>query len=115
MIWQSLIAESIAGFMVVFMYLCSTEDKTKFTKNAVLQTIVLACAYYSAMLLGGQNIKFTKLSPVNPAIAFAMTFIYSKSAQWKSSWIFYIFSFVGSFLALLFFRLVYSKTAESLK
>lgn len=53
LIWQSLVAETIAGFMVVFMYLCSTEDKTKFTKNAVLQTIVLACAYYSAMLLGG--------------------------------------------------------------
>ena len=66
--------------MVVFMYLCSTEDKTKFTKNAVLQTIVLACAYYSAMLLGGQNVKGIKLSPVNPAIALAMTFIFAKDA-----------------------------------
>jgi exosortase/archaeosortase len=75
-----LIAETIAGFMVVFMYLCSTEDKTKFTKNAVLQTIVLACAYYSAMLLGGQNVKGIKLSPVNPAIALAMTFIFAKNA-----------------------------------
>ena len=75
-----MIAETIAGFMVVFMYLCSTEDKTKFTKNAVLQTIVLACAYYSAMLLGGQNVKGIKLSPVNPAIALAMTFIFAKNA-----------------------------------
>ena len=75
-----MIAETIAGFMVVFMYLCSTEDKTKFTKNAVLQTIVLACAYYSAMLLGGQNVKGIKLSPVNPAIALAMTFIFAKDA-----------------------------------
>ena len=75
-----MIAETIAGFMVVFMYLCSTEDKTKFTKNAVLQTIVLACAYYSAMLLGGQNVHGTKLSPVNPAIALAMTFIFAKNA-----------------------------------
>ena len=75
-----MIAETVAGFMVVFMYLCSTEDKTKFTKNAVLQTIVLACAYYSAMLLGGQNVKGIKLSPVNPAIALAMTFIFAKDA-----------------------------------
>ena len=75
-----MIAETVAGFMVVFMYLCSTEDKTKFTKNAVLQTIVLACAYYSAMLLGGQNVKGIKLSPVNPAIALAMTFIFAKNA-----------------------------------
>jgi len=32
------------------------------------------------MLLGGQNLQKTKLSPVNPAIALAMTFLFAKEA-----------------------------------
>jgi hypothetical protein len=41
------------------------------------------------MLLGGQNVHGTKLSPVNPAIALAMTFIFAKNSSHSSSFTIY--------------------------
>ena len=52
---------------------------------------------------------------MNPAIAFIMTLIYPQASQWKSSWIFFLMPFAGSFTALMFFNLVYKNTTENLK
>jgi glycerol uptake facilitator-like aquaporin len=35
-LWKSMLLETIGSFILVFMYLCSTEEKTKFTKDSVL-------------------------------------------------------------------------------
>jgi glycerol uptake facilitator-like aquaporin len=35
-LWKSMLLEAIGSFILVFMYLCSTEEKTKFTKDSVL-------------------------------------------------------------------------------
>jgi hypothetical protein len=35
-LWKSIFLETIGGFILVFMYLCSTEEKTKFTKDSVV-------------------------------------------------------------------------------
>ena len=34
--WGSSVCEIIGSFIIVFMYLCSTEDSTKFTKDSVM-------------------------------------------------------------------------------
>jgi len=44
-----------------------------------------------------------------------MTFVYSKGEQWKSSWIFFLMGFVGSFIALIFFRFIYMKVNENIQ
>ena len=55
-------------------------------------------------------------SPVNPAIALAIILFNSGSAEnWASCWIFIGGSFAGSFLALIFFRFVYQKTAADIE
>jgi len=51
---------------------------------------------------------------VNPAIVLAVMFWQSNTDIWVSSWIFLSFSFVGSFLALIFFRFIYQKTTEAM-
>ena len=64
----------MGSFFLVFMYLSSTEEKTKFTKDAAVQTIILAGSYLGAMLLAGIKLDILRASPVNPAIAFAIIF-----------------------------------------
>ena len=54
------------------MYLSSTNPKTKFTKDAAIQTIILAGSYFGAMLLAGNKIPRYAVSPVNPAVAFGI-------------------------------------------
>jgi len=101
---------------MVFMYLCSTEEKTKFTKDSVVQTMILASSYLAAMMLAGANVNYIRLSPVNPATAFAMQIFYSTiSDSWAAIPIFLAGGFGGSFAAFLFFRFIYKTTAEAIK
>ena len=106
----------MGSFFLVFMYLCSTDVKTKFTKDAAIQTIILAGSYLGAMLLAGVKLTQIRASPVNPAIAFGIIVWNAAGGDnWKNIYIFCLVSFLGSFLALIFFRLVYKKTTETME
>jgi len=109
---QQIILEVIASFFLVFMYLCSTDVKTKFTKDAAIQTIILSGSYLGAMLLAGTNMKPYMASPVNPAIALGIVTLNLSGKNFQSGWIFLAAPFGGSVLALLFFRFIYKKTQE---
>jgi len=54
---QQMIVEILGSFFLVFMYLSSTEEKTKFTKDSAVQTIILAGSYLGAMFLAGTKIE----------------------------------------------------------
>ena len=85
------------------MYLSSTEEKTKFTKDKAVQTIILASSYLGAMLIAGVKLTVLDASPVNPAVAFAIL-LFSGFKETKS--ILLVFggaSVIGSVLSLLFF------------
>ena len=105
----------MGSFFLVFMYLTSTEEKTKFTKDAAIQTIILAGSYLGAMLIAGVKLEILDASPVNPAIAVAFVFFNPTPASFGSLFIFATMSFVGSILALLFFRFIYKKTQETME
>lgn len=112
---QSAILETMGSFFLVFMYLSSTEPKTKFTNDKAVQTIILAGSYLGAMLLAGNKIETLHTSPVNPAIALA-TLVFNLSEFWNNLaniWIFCVISFAGSILALIFFRKIYQTTVEA--
>jgi len=112
---QSAILEIMGSFFLVFMYLSSTEPKTKFTNDKAIQTVILAGSYLGAMLLAGNKIKILHSSPVNPAIALATLIFNIKNIgdNIKSIWIFCVVSFGGSVLALLFFKKIYQTTVEA--
>lgn len=88
------------------MYLSSTQESTKFTKDAAVQTIILASSYFGAMLLAGKNIVKLKASPVNPAIAFGLCF-YNWEGNWKTALLFLLPSLGGSLISLFFFTKIY--------
>ena len=105
----------MGSFFLVFMYLSSTEEKTKFTKDAAVQTIILAGSYLGAMMLGGAKIDSLRASPVNPAISFAIILFNSNKENWASLYIFLLSGFGGSLLSLFFFRFVYQRTQETIE
>lgn len=109
-----MVVEILGSFFLVFMYLSSTDEKTKFTKDAAIQTIILAGSYLGAMLLAGTKLAVLKASPVNPAIALAIIVTNSSSENWRTFYVFVGTSFIGSFLALIFFRFIYKKTTETM-
>jgi len=112
--FQQLVLEMMGSFFLVFMYLSSTDKKTKFTSDAAIQTIILAGSYLGAMLLAGSQLP-TSASPVNPALAFSVILWNPTVSNWAAAWILCGASFAGSFLALIFFRFVYQKTTETLE
>lgn len=114
-IFQTVILEIMGSFFLVFMYLTSTEEKTKFTKDAAIQTIILAGSYLGAMLIAGVKLETLDASPVNPAIAVAFVIFNPKAEAYASLLIFASMSLVGSVLALLFFRFIYQKTTDTME
>ena len=108
--YPSSLTEIIGSFVLVFMYLCSTEEKTKFSKDSILQTMVLSASYLSAMMIAGAYVNLFNISPVNPAIALTMILFNSTAGGWRSFWIFTLLGFIGSLLAYIFFRFVYIRT-----
>ena len=112
---QQVILEVIGSFFLVFMYLSSTDPKTKFTKDAAIQTIILSGSYVGAMLIAGTKLAL-RASPVNPAVAFGVVMFNGFSpSNFTSLFIFMAAPIGGSFLALLFFRFVYQKTTETME
>ena len=107
---ESFFLEVMGSFFLVFMYLSSTEEKTKFTKDKAVQTIILAGSYMGAMLIAGVKLTVLRASPVNPAIAFAIVFFNLGNGVFKSIWIFFVGSLLGSVLSLIFFEFVYKTT-----
>ena len=64
------------------------------------------------MLLAGCQLDILKTSPVNPAIALSTIIFNLSDTSAATIWIFCGISFLGSFLALIFFRKVYQATLE---
>ena len=111
---QQIILEVLGSFFLVFMYLSSTDAKTKFTKDGAIQTIILAGSYLGSMMLAGTKLATLKASPINPAVALSIVFWNLEGKTLASAYIFCGASFAGSFVALIFFRFVYKKTTEQL-
>ncbi len=114
--FQQIVLEMMGSFFLVFMYLSSTDPKTKFTKDAAIQTIILSGSYLGSMLLAGTKLKILHASPVNPAIAFGVFLLHAfNTSNMKTLLIFLTAPMGGSFLALIFFRYVYKTTTETLE
>ena len=113
-ILQTIVVETCGSFFLVFMYLSSTDKDTKFTDDAAIQTIILSGSYLGGMLLGGAKIAILKASPVNPAIALCLILWNVTKDNLRTCWVFILAPFLGSFLALLFFRFIYQKTTKEM-
>jgi glycerol uptake facilitator-like aquaporin len=109
--------ETLGSFVLVFLYLSQTEEKTKLSNDPAITTAIIAASYLTAITLGysSQNATSFSISPLNFAISLAqitmMTFNGNMSAT-SYQWIYLTFNWLGSILAVLAYELIFRK-AES--
>jgi len=116
-VFAAMIAEPLGAFFVSFFYLTQTEEKTSFSKEKAIHCFIMASAYVGARsMLCGQS--FTRSGAcLNPAIAIGTSFtqLFAHGTdEFKYIWLYGLFPFIGSVIAVLFHEFVFKKTHEVL-
>ena len=110
---QALFAEVFGSCVLIFIYLCQTDDKTRVSKDPGVSLIIISASYVCAMSLG----RYSSSSPVNPAVAAGLLGANIVTDQFYFHWGFVLvtFPFLGGMLGLVLFELLYKKTAGVVK
>jgi glycerol uptake facilitator-like aquaporin len=126
---QCMVSEAFGGFILVLVYLTQTEENYKLSDDAAITLMIISGAYVIALALSHPgfglfgaiaiNPLFSgsswSLSPLNPAIALAeITFstFAGNINEMHWSWIYLVFSWGGSLLAVLLFEFVFKKATN---
>lgn len=134
LIVQAIVFECLGSMLLTFLYLTQTEEKTKLSGDPAITTIIIAATYtlvVSAAYSPGGFIcagSVSALSPVssspfNPALAFGEALAIIFSGKYKNyhelmkpnMWVFFIFSYAGSLVAVLLFEFVYKKSLSAIE
>ena len=108
---QAIFQEIIGAMLITFLYLTQTEEKTKMSSDPAITTLIIAATYVAVVAFTEINGVMTG-SPFNPAASLGLTLaILFKGdiKQTDQTWMFLIFSYIGSALAVLLFEFVYKK------
>lgn len=107
----------MGSFLYVFFFMASTDsdEKKLFSSDKVINCFILAASYVGARsIFYGQVATITSYGAVlNPATALGicMSNLFNDGFKaWKAIYLYPTVPFAGSFLAVLFFELVYKKT-----
>ena len=105
----------IGAMLITFLYLTQTEKDTKMSEDPALTTLIIA-ATYVAVVGYTESAGVMTGSPFNPAAAMGLTWAIlfpSNIDATKHIWVFLIFSYIGSLLAVLLFECVYKKAMRA--
>ena len=108
---QAMFLEMIGAMLITFLYLTQTEKDTKMSDDPAITTLIIA-ATYVAVVGYGESSGVVTGSPYNPAAAMGLfwaTLFQSDIDRTKHIWVFFIFSYIGSLLAVLLFECVYKR------
>ena len=114
---QAIVQEILGSMIITFLYLTQTEEKTKMSSDPAITTLIIAATYTAVIFSEGiKSAGFggtvTSGSPVNPAAAFAVmwSIIFRGNLEYTSgTWLYLVFSYIGSMLAVLLFEFIYKK------
>ena len=114
-ILRAVCQELLCSFMYVFFFMANTDEKSQFSNEAAINCFVLASSYVGARtIFYGDVTSITSFGAVmNPATAIGiqMSGLFSNGfSSWNSIYLYPTVPFAGSFLAVLFFELVYKNT-----
>ena len=112
LIFQAMFMETIGSMIITFLYLTQTEEKTKMSGDPAITTLIIAATYTAVVALSESRIHVMTGSPYNPAVAMGLLWGMIFGATLKetnNSWLFLLFSYLGSILAVLLFEFVYKK------
>ena len=108
---QAMFLEMIGAMLITFLYLTQTEKDTKMSEDPAITTLIIAATYVAVVGYGEAGFVVTG-SPYNPAAAMGLFWailFQSNIDDTKHIWVFFIFSYLGSMLAVLLFECVYKK------
>ena len=103
---QAMFSEMIGTMLITFLYLTQTEKDTKMSDDPAITTLIIA-ATYVAVVGYGESSGVVTGSPYNPASAMGLFWailFQSDIDDTKHIWVFFIFAYLGSMLAVLLFE-----------
>lgn len=114
---QAMVMEMIGAMLITFLYLTQTEKDTKMSEDPAITTLIIAATYVAVVSFSevfGVTVASRVMtgSPFNPAAAMGLLFAILFQGDIRSTehvWVFLIFSYIGSLLAVLLFECVYKK------
>ena len=129
--FSALISEIVGTYFFVFMFMLSTDKKTMFSEDKVINCFIIASAYVSSRLIAGGSLvsgfryywgdsetlagviwMWNPTGPMlNPAFAFGQMLIYFDFTYILE---YAIAPFGGAALALIFYEFIFVKTQEML-
>ena len=112
---QSMFMEVIGSMIITFLYLTQTEEKTKMSGDPAITTLIIA-ATYTAVVAFSEQTAVMSGSPYNPAVAMGLLWGMIFGANVKNtsnSWLFLLFSYLGSILAVFLFEFIYKKAVAT--
>ena len=107
----------IGAMLITFLYLTQTEEKTKMSGDPAITTLIIATTYVAVVSYGEQSGVITG-SPYNPAAAMGLAFsiiFQSDLGDTTHTWIFLLFAYVGSILAVVLFEFIYKKAMTAVE
>lgn len=113
------VSELFGSFVFIFLFMLCTDAKTQFSKDKVINCLIISSAYVSSRLMSGGKL-VTRLMTVpnkycgpllNPALALGQMII---SFDFKYIWIYFLMPFGGAALALVFYEYVFVRSQEYL-
>jgi glycerol uptake facilitator-like aquaporin len=106
--------EMIGSFFLCFLYLTQTEEKTKFSKDPSITSLIISCSYVAARIMTGSP-NLGKASVLNPAIALGTNIVMTFDENSVGLQYFYIYTFMpllGGVLAVLFHEFLYKPSQD---
>ena len=103
--------------IITFLYLTQTEEKTKMSSDPAITTLIISATYVAVVSFSEINGVISG-SPFNPATSLGLTFaiIFEGNIEYtKHIWVFLIFSYAGSLLAVFLFEYVYKKAMSAVQ
>ena len=108
----ALITEAVGAFILTFLYLSQTEQKTKISKDPGITTLVISAAYVAGTSISSIPTLGTGRTPLNPAIAFAQDFVNifeGQSGGFADLWVYLSMPFAGAMVAVFFFEIIFKR------
>lgn len=113
-IFQGLMGEMLGAFFLCFMYLTQTEERTKFSKDPSITSLIISCAYVAARIMTGHP-NVSSASCLNPAIGLGTNIVMAldpHSIGLEYAYIYAVMPLVGAVIAVLFHEFVYKATQD---
>ena len=105
-VFQSIISETFGTFIFVLFFMISTDKKTQYSEDKVMNCFIIASSYIAAQMIAGGYLVTVNNPLFNPFIAFSFAFFEMRLQHAQ----YYICPFIGSALAVLFYEFIFVKT-----